>query len=624
MVEKVPASLRSAVALKAFFSELGFKVYAAVMVPDLYVLERIVAKRKHTARQFKNVQNAIHHGSTTYYRGWWDFCGIDAQSEYERLREKLNGITAEANTERAAAKKAVEDLETLDANIMYRVKDKIAAALNNQADFFGGGELYHTEKDKLETVRSADSIQDESEEVSAALIAKGVAKEQLFALTFGFRAALDATQQITHGVLRLTLGQRVGSTAFVTFHSLLDTTTACQVLIMQHAKSCMTSPAPEPQDIIWRNIAKPVKQVELRHQLANFAFTLLAIFWALPVSFVQAISSISQLQVFIPALKRLDVESYWYSLLSSYLPVLALLGLIAILPIIFETSCFYYEGVKLSSTIQQSILVRCFLYALVNIFVTVTSGSVFGALGAIIAAPGTIPSILGHTFPNVSVYMVNLIVVKALSGLPLELAQVMPIFRGFTRRKIMAVSFPYGERYSAILFVLMITMLYSVIAPLVSIVAALFFSVALCVYKFLLLRCYHTPYEGGAIAWRYIYKRVFISMCCGQLTLSGYCVLREGYKQAVVLIFLLIFTYFSYMYIDDRYTTPSLRISRELAMELDKMTEQDEHITKGFCVDAYAPPCFSNPIEEIILEEEEEVGGPTGNEGHYYTRLEDI
>ncbi len=612
IVERVPESLRSTVALKAFYEELGFDIYSSVMVPDLYALESIITRRNLTAERLQKVTNAIHNGLTKVSRGWWDVCGVNAVDEFERLREKLEKLTDEANIERTAAKKAIEDLDTLDTNIMSRVKEKISGAWNKPQDLFF---LDSYQKGKnTEEIMPRDSGDDS--EVSAALIAKDLAKEQLFALTFGFRTALKTTQEITSGVLRLTLGQLVGSTAFITFNSLLDATTACQVLMMQHAKTCINSPAPEPQDVIWRNIAKPLRQVEHRRQLANIAFIVLAIFWALPVTFVQAISSISQLQVYIPVLRKLDATSIWYSLLSSYLPVLALLGLIVILPIIFKTSCFYYEGVKLSSTIQHSILQRCFLFALVNIFVTVTSGSVFQALQSIISDPKQLPSILGRSFPNVSVYMVNLVVVKALCGLPIELSQIMPIFQGLASRRSRAIAFPYGERYSAMLFVLMIAMLYSVIAPMVSFVAALFFSIALCTYKFLLLRCYHTPYEGGANTWSIIYKRVLISMVCGQLTLAGYCGLRSGYKQFPFLLFLPIITYFSYRYNDDRYTAPPLRISRELARELDKVMDQEgREIAKEFHAEAYAPPCLVNPIEEIIVDELEVK--PGGDGGHY-------
>ncbi len=619
IVERVPETLRSTVALETFYEELGFKVYAVVMVPDLYALEDILARRKRTAEQLQKVLDTIRRGSTKVYHGWWDFCGIDAKLELEYLKEKLDSMTADANTERTAAKEAIEDLETLNADIISCVKDRITGALDSSPDLLS--DTYRMEKDKMmQAYLCPDDNNEDDTEVSAALIAKQLAREQLFSLTFGFRAALNTAQKITAGVFRLALGQRVGSTAFITFHSLADTSTACQVLVMQHAKNCITSPAPVPQDIIWRNIAKPLQQVNYRCQLANCAFTLLAIFWTLPVSFVQAISSMSQLQTFIPALKRLDVTSIWYSLLSSYVPVVALLGLISLLPIFFEMSCFYYEGIKLSSTIQQSILNRCFLFALVNIFVTITSGSVFKALGDIIEAPRELPAILGHTFANVSVYMVNLIAVKALSSLPIELSQILPIFRGLARRGATAVAFPYGVRYSALLFVLLIAMMYSVIAPLVSTAATLFFGMALCTYKFLLLRCYHTPYEGGAIAWGPIYRRVLICMVCSQLTLAGYCALRMGYKQFPFLLILPFITYFSYNYNDTRYTAPSLRISRELASELDKLKEQEnEDITKEFHVGAYAPPCIVNPIEEIIMEEAEvEHRG----DGGYYTRLD--
>ncbi len=623
IVEVVPETLRSTVALEAFYEDLGFDVYSAVMVPDVFTLEEILALRERTAGQLQKVLNAIHRGSTKAYRGWWDLCGTDARLELEQLKDKYDTLTTKANTERTAVKRAIECLETMDSNIISRMKEKINTALDKSSPgrFLNPVHLEHSSAGHVFTpTDDKDEDDDNNNKLSAALIAKNVVKEQLFSLTLGFRAALGATEEISESVYRLTLGERMGSTAFVTFHSLLDATTACQVRMVQNAQNFITSPAPEPQDIIWRNIAKPLQQVYNRCRLANCAFALLAIFWTLPVTFVQAISSLEQLQVFIPALKHLKAGSILYNVLSSYLPVMALLGLMLLLPVLFRVSNFYYEGVKLSSAIEQSILTRYFFFSFVNIFVTVSSGSVFSALGDILESPRQLLDILGHTFPNISFYMINLIATQAFIGLPFELSQIGPIFGGLACGSVTAIEFPYGVRYSAMLFVLLIAMMYSVIAPLVSVAAALFFSMALCTYKFLLLRCYHTPYEGGAIAWGRIYQKIIICMVCSQLTLAGYCGLRGGYLQIPCLLILPVVTYFSYDYNNTRYTAPSSRISRELASEVDKLKEQEnEDVMKEFHIEAYAPPCIISPIEEIIVEE---VDVAVRGDGRHYTRLD--
>lgn len=60
---------------------------------------------------------------------------------------------------------------------------------------------------------------------------------------------------------------------------------------------------------------------------------------------------------------------------NGYLPVLALLGLILILPVLFEWIAVTYERRKTFSEIQGSILRRYFYYQLANVYITATAGS---------------------------------------------------------------------------------------------------------------------------------------------------------------------------------------------------------------------------------------------------------
>jgi hypothetical protein len=62
---------------------------------------------------------------------------------------------------------------------------------------------------------------------------------------------------------------------------------------------------------------------------------------AVPTS--QALTSVEQLERFLPFLKELDKTSIWFSLVSGYLPVIALLGLINALPFLFQAIAEKYE-----------------------------------------------------------------------------------------------------------------------------------------------------------------------------------------------------------------------------------------------------------------------------------------
>lgn len=61
------------------------------------------------------------------------------------------------------------------------------------------------------------------------------------------------------------------------------------------------------------------------------------------------------------------------NLINGYLPVVALLCLILILPVIFQIVALKYERRKTKSDVQASMLGRYFYYQLATIYITVTA-----------------------------------------------------------------------------------------------------------------------------------------------------------------------------------------------------------------------------------------------------------
>ena len=109
--------------------------------------------------------------------------------------------------------------------------------------------------------------------------------------------------------------------------------------------------------------------------------------------------------------------------------VALLLVLLSLLPIIFDLIARSYEGLKLESEIQNSIMTRYFYYQLANVFVSVGLGSLANSLHQIIENPSSILSILGTSLPSLSIYFTNLLIVKTFTAVPLELLRVWPLLQ---------------------------------------------------------------------------------------------------------------------------------------------------------------------------------------------------
>lgn len=238
-------------------------------------------------------------------------------------------------------------------------------------------------------------------------------------------------------------------------------------------------PAPNPQDIIWKNITISKSQIELRKWIADLAFQFGAIFWSIVVAFIATISNLDSISQVIPAIQQYSSTEF-YILLNDYLALGLLVIILAVLPFVFDFVSRYYEGIKLESEIQNSIMTRYFYYLLANVYVAIGLGSIATSLNSIINSPTSILTILGLSLPSFSVYFTNLVIIKTFTGIPLEMLRVFPLLdiarvsvcinkKTVTRREMRTGAFAdppmlYGWIYPNLLMILMIMLTYSCVS----------------------------------------------------------------------------------------------------------------------------------------------------------------
>ncbi|CAN0314103.1 unnamed protein product, partial [Ectocarpus fasciculatus] len=224
--------------------------------------------------------------------------------------------------------------------------------------------------------------------------APDMAKEALSSLASVGNSAFHTTRRVARGVLYLTLGQRMSTTGFVTFRQMAACAASRQVLLAPRPDWCDCEPAPDPRDVVWKNIAVPQPQArhinDLRQNVAACLVAAGAIFWSIPVLLIQFWASYSQLEKIFPVLADLDPDSFLYYVIAGYLPVVLLLLLMLLLPFLFQALAYRYERRKSHSEVQQSILTRYFTYQVANIYVTVASGSIISALQEILDDPTSV------------------------------------------------------------------------------------------------------------------------------------------------------------------------------------------------------------------------------------------
>lgn len=182
----------------------------------------------------------------------------------------------------------------------------------------------------------------------------------------------------------------MSTTGFVTFLDLTSVATASSTPLTHKPNTLTVSVAPEPRDIRWNSAHIPQKIQNRREVYVNIFLSLGIILWSIPLTGIQAFATAEQVAR-IPGMDwvlKID-EGKFTSFINGYLPVVALLTLIMLLPIIFEVIAVRYENRKTVSDVQRSMLGRYFYYQLANIYLTVTAGSFWNSLADTLDHPGT-------------------------------------------------------------------------------------------------------------------------------------------------------------------------------------------------------------------------------------------
>ena len=111
---------------------------------------------------------------------------------------------------------------------------------------------------------------------------------------------------------------------------------------------------------VWRNAPVPWKLTYARSIVAQCLCLVGVIFWSVPVTTIQLLSNAKSLQQLLPSVFQLS--QHWSKLLRTllvkYVPVVALILLLALLPLIFEQGARRYERYKVKSDVHRAVMNR--------------------------------------------------------------------------------------------------------------------------------------------------------------------------------------------------------------------------------------------------------------------------
>eukprot|EP00581_Thalassiosira_minuscula_P003127 CAMPEP_0183746620 /NCGR_PEP_ID=MMETSP0737-20130205/66850_1 /TAXON_ID=385413 /ORGANISM="Thalassiosira miniscula, Strain CCMP1093" /LENGTH=1283 /DNA_ID=CAMNT_0025982321 /DNA_START=48 /DNA_END=3899 /DNA_ORIENTATION=+ len=417
-------------------------------------------------------------------------------------------------------------------------------------------------------------------------------------------AGLDEVRNRTDVVVDHVSRPCMSSTGFVTFKTLTPVTVTTSAPLTYNRDPMSVSIAPEPRDLVWQNVQIDQDIVASREFAANVLLGLGVLLWSIPLTLIQAWAKIENVAL-IPGLEWVDkIGERWKPLINGYLPVITLLGLILLLPLIFQWVATSYEKRKTLSGVQNSIVGRYFFYQLANIYITVTAGALWTSLGKIIDHPQNLLVILGDSLPKLAGYFISLLITKTLAGLPMVLLRVGALSRmmflrscfnkkRLTQRELKEVyrkqPIYYGWEYPTQFLVIIICFTYACITPFVLPVGAIYYFVALLVYKKQALYVYTPTYESGGRMFPQAVSKTLFALLISQMTFIGYTLIRKGVFQIILLAPLPFLTVFFNLLVQRRYVEPSKKLSLERAVKIDALLDQSPE----FSDEAYQQPVLT-------------------------------
>jgi len=378
------------------------------------------------------------------------------------------------------------------------------------------------------------------------------------------------------------------NSGFITFKTALVANTAVKVEHNPKPFQYQIKPAPLVHDIYWPSLMLPRKIKIIRTFVVDIIITLALIFWIIPITLVNTLSQLATLEKFTfirpftDAIRALNLTAF----VEGYLPSIGLMIVMALLPLILRSLC-RFQGIECHSWIQLSLLKKYFLFQIFNFFiVNALSSVVIGLIRHVDEishySVSDILDLLSIHIPIVAPFFINFIMLRSLTGFPLQLARIWPLFWGMfslkfrckTEREKREIQQPptidYGEEYPEHLLIFTVGVTYAAIAPVVLPFVFLYFFLGYLAKLYQSLYMYVPRYESGGMLWPSVFQRMTFSLLLSQLTMIGIFTLRDSTVGSALLLPLPIITIAVNRYVWSAYWEKGCHLPVEIAEQVDR------------------------------------------------------
>jgi Calcium-dependent channel, 7TM region, putative phosphate/Late exocytosis, associated with Golgi transport/Cytosolic domain of 10TM putative phosphate transporter len=384
--------------------------------------------------------------------------------------------------------------------------------------------------------------------------------------------------------------------AFVVMRTYTAATIAIQSMHSSKPGSMQVTTAPEPRDILWKNIYMSKGAQRTRSFFGEFIVDLIICFYVVPIATVSLLVSESALISSSPRLAQLDQASSFFSAAIALVQPLCIVGLQQLLPPLFVL-IGQAEGKTSFSEVQMGAFSRYFFFQVLNVFlVTTIAGTIFDTVAIIIENPEKCFEMLGDSLPRMSSFFITFVAIKTFLGLGVELVRIVALFQAAVRymlfpnatlrakRTVIAGMrpvddpgwFPFHKILAQDMLVVVIAVVFAVVAPLVLLPCALFCLFSRIMWTHQHIYVYESVFESGGQFWPKIFRRFVFGLIVAQMTLTGQFMLKDARHEAYATIALMFMTYVFLRSTRARYDPTSSTLPLEVATVMDITLQQEE------------------------------------------------
>jgi hypothetical protein len=394
--------------------------------------------------------------------------------------------------------------------------------------------------------------------------------------------------------------EREEDSAFVIFNDRRSAAEASQVLHAPHAMRWIVTQAPEPEEVVWHNLHIPAWQRAVRRFLVGVVTFVLIVFYMIPIAFVASLTTLENLQDILPFIGSILSIGVVGSIIQAYLPQVALLVFLALLPSIL-IALSRLEGFPSQSQIVRAASAKYFYFIIFNVFLGVTLlGTVISNIESIqtlidqsnLTVPGVV-KLLGAKLPPVATYYITYVALKFFIGYGLELSRLIPFivfhlkrkFKCKTERELKEAwapgAFKYHKSIASDLLILTISLCYATIAPMILLFASMYYGLGWLVMRNQALNVHVPDFESHGSMWPHIQNRILAALFVAQLTAIGYFGVKE-FAPTPILIILPVLTVVFYMFCKKNYYPSIKEVSLYVAADVPKSQPSSAVITEAY------------------------------------------